>query len=82
VRVVVDLATEKEKGFLPSGAGKQFTPAALIFLKKSPVLPSYDLGHLCAIQRRIVGDVFDWPGSCGPATGTPGPRRRRRSSVS
>jgi hypothetical protein len=30
VRVVVDLAIEMEQVFLPSGAGKQFTPAALV----------------------------------------------------
>jgi cell filamentation protein len=34
-------------------AEREITHAALIFLKESPVAPSYDLGHLCAIHRRI-----------------------------
>ena len=43
-------------------AEREITHAALIFLKEAPVLPSYDLGHLCAIHRRIFGDVYDWAG--------------------
>ena len=40
-------------------AEREITHAALIFLKESPVPPSYDLGHLCAIHRRIFGDIYD-----------------------
>jgi cell filamentation protein len=43
-------------------AEREITHAALIFLKESPVPPSYDLGHLRAIHRRIFGDVYDWAG--------------------
>jgi len=43
-------------------AEREITHAALIFLKESPVPPSYDLRHLCAIHRRIFGDVYDWAG--------------------
>ena len=43
-------------------AEREITHAALIFLKESPVPPSYDLGHLCAIHRRIFGDIYDWAG--------------------
>jgi fido (protein-threonine AMPylation protein) len=31
-------------------------------LRESPVPPSYDLGHLCAIHRRVFGDIYDWAG--------------------
>jgi cell filamentation protein len=44
------------------GAEREITHAALIFLKESPVQPSYDLRHLCAIHRRIFGDIYDWAG--------------------
>jgi cell filamentation protein len=43
-------------------AEREITHAALIFLKESPVPPSYDLGHLSAIHRRIFGDIYDWAG--------------------
>jgi cell filamentation protein len=43
-------------------AEREITHAALIFLKESPVQPSYDLRHLCAVHRRIFGDVYDWAG--------------------
>ena len=43
-------------------AEREITHAALIFLKESPVQPSYDLGHLCAIHLRIFGDIYDWAG--------------------
>jgi cell filamentation protein len=43
-------------------AEREITHAALIFLKESPVPPSYDLRHLCAIHRRIFGDIYDWAG--------------------
>jgi cell filamentation protein len=43
-------------------AEREITHAALIFLKESPVRPSYDLRHLCAIHRRIFGDIYDWAG--------------------
>jgi cell filamentation protein len=43
-------------------AEREITHAALIFLKESPVKPSYDLRHLCAVHRRIFGDIYDWAG--------------------
>jgi cell filamentation protein len=43
-------------------AEREITHAALILLKEAPVLPSYDLRHLCAIHRRIFGDIYDWAG--------------------
>jgi cell filamentation protein len=43
-------------------AEREITHAALIFLKESPVPPSYDLRHLCAVHRRIFGDIYDWAG--------------------
>jgi cell filamentation protein len=43
-------------------AEREITHAALIFLKESPPQPSYDLGHLCAIHRRVFGDIYDWAG--------------------
>jgi cell filamentation protein len=43
-------------------AEREITHAALIFLRESPVPPSYDLNHLCAIHRRIFGDIYDWAG--------------------
>jgi cell filamentation protein len=43
-------------------AEREITHAALIFLKEAPVLPSYDLGHLCTIHHRIFGDIYDWAG--------------------
>ena len=43
-------------------AEREITHAALVFLKEAPVPPAYDLGHLCAIHRRILGDIYDWAG--------------------
>src|ERR1700722_7069520 len=43
-------------------AEREITHAALIFLRESPVPASYDLLHLCAIHRRIFGDIYDWAG--------------------
>jgi len=43
-------------------AEREITHAALIFLKESTVQPNYDLRHLCAIHRRIFGDIYDWAG--------------------
>lgn len=43
-------------------AEREITHAALIFLKESPVTPSYDLRHLCGMHRRIFGDIYDWAG--------------------
>jgi cell filamentation protein len=43
-------------------AEREITHAALIFLKESPVHQSYDLRHLCAIHRRVFGDIYDWAG--------------------
>ena len=43
-------------------AEREITHAALILLREAPVQPSYDLTHLCAIHRRIFGDIYDWAG--------------------
>lgn len=43
-------------------AEREIIHAALILLASSPVRPGYDLAHLCAIHRRIFGDVYDWAG--------------------
>jgi cell filamentation protein len=70
-------------------AEREITHAALIFLKESPVQPSYDLGHLCAIHRRIFGDIYEWAGQlrtvaiakeAGSACRSTSSPRRRRSS--
>lgn len=36
--------------------------AAPIYLKETPVQPSYDLQHLRVIHRRIFGDIYEWAG--------------------
>jgi cell filamentation protein len=43
-------------------AEREITHAALILLDESPVMPTYDLGHLRQIHLRIFGDVYDWVG--------------------
>ena len=43
-------------------AEREITHAALIWLDESPATPTYDLGHLREIHRRIFGDVYDWAG--------------------
>jgi cell filamentation protein len=43
-------------------AERDITQAALVFLRDSPVAPTYDLRHLCAIHHRIFGDIYDWAG--------------------
>ena len=43
-------------------AEREITHAALILLRESPVQATYDLSHLCAIHRRIFGDIYDWAG--------------------
>jgi cell filamentation protein len=43
-------------------AEREITHAALIFLREAPVRPTYDLSHLCAVHRRIFGDIYDWAG--------------------
>ena len=43
-------------------AEREITHAALILLGESPLRPGYDLPHLCAIHRRIFGDIYDWAG--------------------
>jgi cell filamentation protein len=51
-------------------AEREITHAALIFLREAPVPPSYDLGHLCAIHRRIrcaaKTSCAAFPGTCSP----------------
>jgi len=41
---------------------REITHAALILLRESPVRATYDLPHLCAIHRRIFGDIYEWAG--------------------
>ena len=41
-------------------AEREITHAALLWLRESPVQATYDLPHLCAIHRRIFGDIYDW----------------------
>jgi cell filamentation protein len=36
-----------------AAAEREITHAALIMLRESPVRPTYDLSHLCAIHRGI-----------------------------
>jgi cell filamentation protein len=43
-------------------AEREITHAALILLREAPVPATYDLTHLCAIHRRIFGDLYDWAG--------------------
>jgi cell filamentation protein len=43
-------------------AEREITHAALILLRESPVQPSYDLAHLCAMHQRIFGDIYEWVG--------------------
>ncbi|MGH3279319.1 MAG: hypothetical protein ACRDNW_09290, partial [Trebonia sp.] len=43
-------------------AEREITHAAMILLRESPVRATYDLAHLCAIHRRIFGDIYDWAG--------------------
>jgi cell filamentation protein, protein adenylyltransferase len=43
-------------------AEREITHAALLWLRESPVQATYDLTHLCAIHRRIFGDIYDWAG--------------------
>jgi cell filamentation protein len=45
-----------------AAAEREITHAALILLRESPVRPTYDLPHLCAIHRRIFGDIYEWAG--------------------
>jgi cell filamentation protein len=55
-------------------AEREITHAALILLGESPVHLGYDLSHLCAIHRRIFGDIYHWAGqirTVGMAKGSP-----------
>jgi cell filamentation protein, protein adenylyltransferase len=45
-----------------AAAEREITHAALILLRESPVRAAYDLPHLCAIHRRIFGDIYEWAG--------------------
>jgi cell filamentation protein len=51
-----------------AAAEREITHAALILLGESPVHPSYDLSHLCAIHRRIFGDIYAWAGQVRTVT--------------
>ena len=43
-------------------AEREITHAALILIRELPVRATYDLPHLCAIHRRIFGDIYEWAG--------------------
>jgi cell filamentation protein len=43
-------------------AEREITHVALILLSESPVRPTCDLRHLCAIHKRILGDIYEWAG--------------------
>jgi cell filamentation protein len=43
-------------------AEREITHAALILLRQAPVRATYDLAHVCAIHRRIFGDIYEWAG--------------------
>ena len=58
LRNKLGLSTDEEL----AEAEREITHAALIFLREAPVAPSYNLGHLCAIHRRIFEDIYDWAG--------------------
>jgi cell filamentation protein len=45
-----------------AAAEREITHAALILLRESPARATYDLPHLCAIHRRIFGDIYEWAG--------------------
>jgi cell filamentation protein len=45
-----------------AAAERDITHAALILIRDSPVRAAYDLPHLCAIHRRIFGDIYEWAG--------------------
>jgi cell filamentation protein len=45
-----------------AAAEREITHVALILLRESPVQATYNLSHLCAIHRRIFGDIYDWAG--------------------
>lgn len=45
-----------------AAAEREITHAALILIRESPVLATYDLPHLCTIHRRIFGDIYEWAG--------------------
>jgi cell filamentation protein len=45
-----------------AAAERDITHAALILIRESPVRAAYDLPHLCAIHRRIFGDIYEWAG--------------------
>jgi cell filamentation protein len=45
-----------------AAAEREITHAALILIRESPVRPTYDLPHLCAIHQSIFGDIYEWAG--------------------
>jgi cell filamentation protein len=83
--VADDPYTDPVTGVLPNELGlgtageleaaeREITHAALILLGESPVHLGYDLSHLCAIHRRIFGDIYHWAGqirTVGMAKGSP-----------
>ena len=42
-----------------AAAEREITHAALILIRDAPVPATYDLPHLCAIHRRIFGDIYE-----------------------
>jgi cell filamentation protein len=45
-----------------AAAERDITQAALMLIRDSPVSPTYDLSHLCAIHLKIFGDIYEWAG--------------------
>ena len=45
-----------------AAAEREITQAALMLVSDSPIRPTYDLSHLCAIHRTIFGDIYEWAG--------------------
>ncbi len=45
-----------------AAAEREITHAALILVRELPVRAAYDLPHLCAVHRRIFGDIYEWAG--------------------
>ncbi len=43
-------------------AEKEISAAAYAELILSPVLPTFDLTHLCQIHHRLFGDIYPWAG--------------------
>ena len=59
-----------------AAAEREITQAALILVSDSPIRPTYDLSHLCAIHRTIFGDIYEWEASAAIMRGDADPMRK------